>query len=75
MKQGEIKVRTNKLENILLAHSCCSFTNTNNTICELCPYYNSEECEEANFSEAAMINVIKKYKRNKRRNYEKGKFR
>ena len=75
MKQGESTVKTNKLENILLAHSCCSFTNTNNTICELCHYYNSEECEKANFSEAAMINVIKKYKINKRTSYEKNKSR
>ena len=58
----------NKLENILLAHACCSFTNTNNAICELCPFHNTKQCERADFTEQAMIKVIKEYRR---KNYEK----
>lgn len=56
-------MRTNKLENILLAHACCSFTNTNSKICELCPFNNKEECEKTSFSEDAMISVIKEFRR------------
>ena len=61
-----MKMKVNKLENVLLAHACCTFTNTNNRICELCPFHNKKECEKADFSETSMINVIKEFRKRRK---------
>ena len=59
-------MKANKLENVLLAHACCTFRNTNNRICELCPFYNKKDCEKADFSEESMINVIKEFRKGRK---------
>ena len=47
-----------RARDILLAHSCCSFTNIKNGLCMMCPWCDTEDCKNATINEEIIIEAI-----------------
>ena len=47
-----------RARDILLAHSCCSFTNIKNGLCMMCPWCDTEDCEKTKINEDMIIEAI-----------------
>lgn len=48
-----------RARDILLAHSCCSFTNIENGLCMMCPWSNTYDCEFTTINEETIIKAMK----------------
>lgn len=47
-----------RARDILLVHSCCSFTNIENGLCMMCPWCDTEDCEKTKINEDMIIEAI-----------------
>lgn len=45
-------------KDLLMAHSCCLFSNTNNNLCELCPWINTENCDYIIIDEQIILKAV-----------------
>ena len=47
-----------RARDILKAHACCSFTNIENKLCMLCPWNDTEDCDNTAINEEVIIEAI-----------------
>ena len=47
-----------RARDILKAYACCSFTNIENKLCMLCPWNNTEDCENTAINEEVIIKAM-----------------
>lgn len=47
-----------RARDILKAHACCAFTNMENKLCLLCPWNDTEDCENTVINEEVIINAM-----------------
>ena len=43
---------------ILLAHACCAYTNRDNLLCHVCPWYEKAECQGIAFTEEMIMEAV-----------------
>lgn len=43
---------------IAIVNACCTFTKTTNNLCEMCPWYNTDECSSVMLEENIIIEAI-----------------
>lgn len=43
---------------ILMVHACCSFTNIENKLCMMCPWNNTEDCDNTVMNEELVVKAI-----------------
>ena len=47
-----------RAKEIILAHACCSFATRENKLCIMCPWNNTEDCDETIINEKVIIEAI-----------------
>ena len=47
-----------RARDILKVHACCSFTNIENNLCQLCPWNNTDDCNNTAINEEVIIKAI-----------------
>lgn len=47
-----------RAKEIILAHACCSFATRENKLCIMCPWNNTEDCDETIINEKAIVEAI-----------------
>lgn len=47
-----------RAEEILLAYACCSFTTTNNKLCQKCPWNETDDCENTTIDERLISEAV-----------------
>lgn len=47
-----------RAKEIILAHACCSFATRENKLCMMCPWNNTEDCDETIINEEVIIEAI-----------------
>ena len=43
---------------ILLAHACCAYTNRDNLLCHVCPWFGKPECQGTAFTEEMIMEAV-----------------